>query len=70
MSCTDLMSRGIDTHNVSHVINYDFPLNPADYIHRVGRVGRVGGVQVGRSNIFERFYLFLLIEWSCHQLGG
>jgi len=47
MSCTDLMSRGIDTHNVNHVINYDFPLNPADYIHRVGRVGRVGGVQNG-----------------------
>jgi len=47
MSSTDLMSRGIDTQNVSHVINYDFPLNPADYIHRVGRVGRVGGVQNG-----------------------
>jgi len=47
MSCTDLISRGIDTHDVSHVINYDFPLNPADYIHRVGRVGRVGGVQHG-----------------------
>eukprot|EP00092_Neocalanus_flemingeri_P010098 GFUD01010882.1.p1 GENE.GFUD01010882.1~~GFUD01010882.1.p1 ORF type:complete len:566 (-),score=115.39 GFUD01010882.1:314-1975(-) len=47
MSCTDLMSRGIDTNNVSHVINYDFPLNPADYIHRVGRVGRVGGVKNG-----------------------
>ena len=47
MSCTDLMSRGIDTQDVSHVINYDFPLNPADYIHRVGRVGRVGGIQQG-----------------------
>ena len=29
------------------MINYDFPLNPADYIHRVGRVGRVGGVSNG-----------------------
>ena len=47
MSCTDLISRGIDTHDVSHVINYDFPLNPVDNIHRVGRVGRVGGVQHG-----------------------
>ena len=46
MSCTDLVSRGLDTKNVNHVINYDFPLNPADYIHRVGRVGRVGGIQV------------------------
>merc|ERR1719445_2448953 len=45
MSCTDLISRGIDTSDVSHVINYDFPLNPADYIHRVGRVGRVNGVK-------------------------
>jgi len=35
-------SRGIDTTNVSHVINYDFPTNVSDYIHRVGRVGRVG----------------------------
>jgi len=47
MSSTDIMSRGIDTQNVAHVINYDFPLNPADYIHRVGRVGRVGGVKNG-----------------------
>ena len=45
MSCTDLISRGIDTSDVSHVINYDFPLNPADYIHRVGRVGRVNGIK-------------------------
>ena len=42
------MSRGIDTSDVSHVINYDFPLNPADYIHRVGRVGRVNGVKNGK----------------------
>ena len=47
MSCTDLVSRGIDTSTVSHVINYDFPLNPADYIHRVGRVGRVMGMADG-----------------------
>ena len=40
-----MVSRGIDTSDVSHVINYDFPLNPADYIHRVGRVGRVNGVK-------------------------
>jgi len=48
ISATDLMSRGLDTSTVTHVINYDFPLNPADYIHRVGRVGRVGGVKNGR----------------------
>jgi len=49
LSATDLASRGLDTSMVNHVINYDFPLNPADYIHRVGRAGRVGGV--GNSHV-------------------
>ncbi|MPC57275.1 putative ATP-dependent RNA helicase DDX28 [Portunus trituberculatus] len=43
LSCTDLTSRGLDTCMVSHVINYDFPNYIADYIHRCGRTGRVGG---------------------------
>lgn len=42
MICTDIASRGLDTQCVHHVINYDFPLFMSDYIHRVGRVGRVG----------------------------
>jgi len=40
--CTDIASRGLDTTRAQHLINYDFPLYPSDYIHRVGRVGRVG----------------------------
>jgi len=47
LSATDLASRGLDTTLVDHVINYDFPLNAADYIHRSGRVGRVGGIGSG-----------------------
>ena len=42
LSCTDLASRGMDTSQVQHVVNYDFPSNASDYLHRIGRVGRVG----------------------------
>ena len=42
LACTDLVSRGIDTQMVHHVVNYDFPISMVDYLHRVGRVGRVG----------------------------
>lgn len=39
---TDIASRGIDVDSVSHVINYDVPEAPEDYVHRVGRTGRAG----------------------------
>ncbi|XP_063618436.1 probable ATP-dependent RNA helicase DDX28 [Cydia splendana] len=42
LSCTDIASRGLDTNRVQHIINYDFPLYTADYIHRCGRTGRLG----------------------------
>jgi len=37
---TDIVARGIDIDGVSQVVNYDFPVNPEDYIHRIGRTGR------------------------------
>ena len=37
---TDLMARGIDIKNLPHVINYELPRSPKDYIHRIGRTGR------------------------------
>jgi ATP-dependent RNA helicase RhlE len=37
---TDIVSRGIDVPDVSHVINYDVPQHPEDYVHRIGRTGR------------------------------
>jgi len=37
---TDIAARGIDVHGVSHVINYDVPQHPEDYVHRIGRTGR------------------------------
>lgn len=39
---TDLISRGIDVETVEMVINYDIPLDPESYVHRVGRTGRAG----------------------------
>jgi ATP-dependent RNA helicase RhlE len=37
---TDIASRGLDIADVSHVVNYDVPLHPEDYVHRIGRTGR------------------------------
>jgi len=37
---TDVLSRGIDISGLSHVLNYDMPPDPADYVHRVGRTAR------------------------------
>ncbi len=39
---TDIVARGIDIDGVTHVVNYDFPVNPEDYVHRIGRTGRAG----------------------------
>ena len=39
---TDIAARGIDVDSVSHVINYDVPEAPEDYVHRIGRTGRAG----------------------------
>jgi len=39
---TDIASRGLDFSHVTHVINYDFPLNPQAYTHRSGRTARMG----------------------------
>jgi superfamily II DNA/RNA helicase len=39
---SDVAARGLDVRNVSHVVNFDVPWQPDDYIHRIGRTGRAG----------------------------
>ncbi|WP_340026243.1 DEAD/DEAH box helicase [Paenibacillus sp. FSL K6-1096] len=40
---TDVAARGLDVEGITHVFNYDLPLDPDSYIHRIGRTGRAGG---------------------------
>jgi ATP-dependent RNA helicase DeaD len=39
---TDVVGRGIDVRNISHIVNYDIPIDPENYVHRIGRTGRIG----------------------------
>ena len=41
---TDIAARGLDVEGISHVINYDFPPQPEDYVHRIGRTGRAQAI--------------------------
>ena len=56
---TDVAGRGIHIEGVSHVVNYNIPLDPEDYVHRIGRTGRAGasGTSVTFACEEESFYL-------------
>jgi superfamily II DNA/RNA helicase len=54
---TDLASRGLDVRDITFVINYDFPSNIEDYIHRIGRTGRAGTIL-----FFYSSFLFSTLE--------
>jgi len=65
MVATDIAARGIDVSGISHVINFDVPAIPEDYIHRIGRTGRaeskgdaitfVGHDETKQLHLIERF---------------
>ena len=60
---TDIAARGIDVANIGHVINFDLPNTPEDYVHRIGRTGRMKAS--GRATSFvtaEDHYQFRAIE--------
>ncbi len=49
---TDVVGRGIDVSGVSHIFNYDIPEFSDDYVHRVGRTGRLSSGDVGMAFTF------------------
>ena len=53
---TDVAARGIDIDGITHVVNFDLPLEPEGYIHRIGRTGRAGadGVALSFCSVSER----------------
>jgi ATP-dependent RNA helicase RhlE len=56
---TDIAARGIDVEGVSHVVNFELPAVPEDYVHRIGRTARAGtaGVAVALCSPDEQLYL-------------
>ncbi|WP_434777472.1 DEAD/DEAH box helicase [Neisseria sp. Ec49-e6-T10] len=52
---TDVAARGIDVPTITHVINYDLPKQPEDYVHRIGRTGRAGrsGIAITFAEVKE-----------------
>jgi ATP-dependent RNA helicase RhlE len=65
---TDIIARGMDISDVSHVINFDIPDLPADYIHRIGRTGRADkdGIAISFVSDAEKEY-FNAIEELMHR---
>ncbi|MDX1386204.1 MAG: DEAD/DEAH box helicase [bacterium] len=64
---TDIMARGIDVSGIAHVINYDIPQNPEDYIHRAGRTAR--GQATGHASTLATTLEFNFIQAIEKQLG-
>ncbi len=56
---TDVAGRGIHVDDISHVVNYNLPLDPEDYVHRIGRTGRAGstGTSISFATEDEAFNL-------------
>jgi ATP-dependent RNA helicase RhlE len=71
---TDVAARGIDVSGITHVINYDAPAAPEDYVHRIGRTARAGASGVGITFVLEdqaRDVAKLASELGLeHGLGG
>lgn len=67
---TDIASRGIDIEGISHVINFELPNVPEDYVHRIGRTARAGadGEAISFCTGEEKSYLFAIEKTTRHQI--
>jgi ATP-dependent RNA helicase RhlE len=77
MVATDIVARGIDIEGVTQVINYDLPVNPEDYVHRIGRTGRaeaqgeaISFVPRGELNLLNILELFIGQRLDRKKLRG
>lgn len=67
---TDVASRGLDIADISHVINFDTPENPEDYIHRTGRTGRAekAGIAITFVNDVESKFMSEIVRFMGQPL--
>ncbi|HEX7026654.1 MAG TPA: DEAD/DEAH box helicase [Gammaproteobacteria bacterium] len=68
---TDVAGRGIHVEGISHVINYNLPENPGDYVHRIGRTGRAGvsGISISLACEDESFQIPAIEELLGYKLA-
>ena len=73
---TDVAGRGIHVDNIEYVVNYDFPYEAEDYVHRIGRTGRAGntGTAISFADEDESFVIpqiekFIHMDLRCTQPG-
>lgn len=76
---TDVMSRGIDVQGIDAVVNFDVPLDPEDYVHRIGRTGRAGSTgqaftfmapdEIAPLREIEYFTKSLIAAWDLANFG-
>ncbi|MBZ9687223.1 DEAD/DEAH box helicase [Clostridium estertheticum] len=62
---TDVAARGIDVESITHIINYDLPLEKGNYVHRIGRTGRAGkkGKAITFATHYENKFLHAIEEY-------
>ncbi len=68
---TDVAARGLHIENISHVVNYDLPLEPEHYIHRIGRTGRAGatGTSISFADEMSSFQIPKIEEVLGHKIS-